>query len=626
MKTVVTTQAEVDWIAMQIRGLHKGRELAIDTETTGLDLYVGDTIRGISLAFEWGSEGLQNYYVPLTHPDSFEADPTPLVRALNDTEAQHIFHNASFDWKALSQIGVRPRFDRYDDTSTLSWLRNENADHGLKENDQLWLGGDAFAEKRGLKAIMDGQRWQDIYATVKPGIRKGKLTLAKGWAKEYAAATTKTWGTLTADDIGTYALRDTEATLALYNKFLLDMNYHGTPPWTAYPRELKWRGLTYRVTETGVRVDLERVAALEATYVTQLAAIEVDFEGINLASTKQLAELLYDTWELPCTRFTETGGRSTDKEALADLEGSHEGIEVILEHRRLSKMVGTYLRPMGTWSDEEGRVHTQLNPIGTVTGRLSSSHPNMQNIPKQATDDTVKSLFIPAPGFELWEYDLHSAELYVGASIANDTDMMAALSEEGRDFHDETADKVFGRHDEPYRTFAKNLNYGVPYGIGARKFATYLAKAKRRAVSERDVRMAQAIIQRHREAWPLTHRAIKTTEVFARENRFLPLHVEGRYRHFWGAGYKVPADYTAWNAAVQGGVAEFMKDHGMAIEPELPNFGARIVLQVHDSWWVEQPPGMGDHVTALMQLVSDDINPFRMRLTWDAKQLGAKHE
>src|SRR5262249_12551272 len=116
-----------------------------------------------------------------------------------------------------------------------------------------------------------------------------------------------------------------------------------------------------------------------------------------------------------------------------------------------------------------------------------SHEPNLQNIPKDSTDDAIKHLYVPTPGMELWEFDLHSAELYVGASVAGDTDMMAALSEPGRDFHTETAMKVFGTIEGNRRTLAKNLNYGIPYGIGPRKFATYLVKGTGQPVTEKHV-------------------------------------------------------------------------------------------------------------------------------------------
>lgn len=603
-------------------------ELAIDTETTGLDLYVGDELRGVSVAYRdpLNREVLRSAYFPLSHPNSPNLTPKQvraLRDALNHTHARHDFHNATFDWKALSQIGVVPRFENYYDSSSIAWMENENNPSGLKPQGQRWLDADANEEQRALKEIMKGIKAKDLYDFVRPGIRKGKLRIAQEWARERAAASKKTWATLTYDDIAEYAAKDTVLTLRLgemQRAGETDEYLGDAPIWPAFDNEHAVRGVVYRMTDAGVLVDMDRVHELAVTYSARIAEIEPEFEGVNLASPDQLADLLFNRWGLEPTHYTKGGKPSTDKDTLAELEGSHPGIDLLLEYRKLTKMLGTYLLPMSTWADSDGRVHSQLNVIGTVTGRLSSSHPNMQNIPKTATDDSVKKLFVPPTGMELFEYDLHSAELYVGASLAHDYEMQRALSEPGRNFHAETADGIFGRHDEPYYTLAKNLNYGIPYGIGPAKFALYLVKGLRKPMSPALIAQSKTIIDGHRRLWPATHRAIRRVTKFAEENDFLPMIVEGRYRHFSGWNVQVPS-YTAWNAAVQGGVAEIMKMLMLAAERPLAELGARMVLQVHDSLWIEQPPGMEAQVLALLQQTLDDLRPVAMRLLIDSKRL-----
>lgn len=598
--------------------------VAIDTETTGLDLYAGDVTRGVSVAYRTsdGDDVVSDYY-PVTHPNTDNVDPAPLVEALRTTRATHIYHNAGFDWTAMEQLGLDPQYVRYYDSNVLAWMQNENNLSKLKVQAERYLGADSGEEQRALKRIMAGYNAPDLYKRIRPGIRKGMTKIGHAWAAERAAASKKTWATLTGDDIAYYAAKDTDLTLRLME---LQRSPHfmdsETLPWLGEQTMLRTQAVVHRMVKRGVKVDLERSQALAREYNARIAEIEAEFAGQidNLNSNPQLARLVYGEWGIEPTHFTDTKQPSVNQEALLEMEGDHPGVSLILEHRGLSKMVGTYLNPMNTWSDDEHRIHSSLNVTGTVTGRFSSSHPNLQNIPKNSTDDTVKKLYIPSEGFELVEYDLHSAELYVGASVCGDMAMQAALSEPGRNFHKETAQGIFGRSDEPYYTLAKNLNYGIPYGIGAKKFALYLVKGLRKPFSRALVSQAQGIIDRHRKLWPVTHKAIRRLTNYADEHDYIPMIVPGRFRHFSGWTQSVPA-YTAFNAVVQGGVAEIMKLWMLESEGPLIEWGARMVLQVHDSLWIEQPPGIEPMVTELLQSTLDGINPVSMRLTIDAKRL-----
>lgn len=628
--SLVVDQETLRHIADDIRSLRPGSAVAIDTEATGLNIFTTDELRGISVAYRdpthpRGSAELRSFYVPISHPHSPNVDPAPLIDALHGTLAHHTFHNASYDWKALSQAGFKPRWGdkAYHDTETMAWLQNENNRSGLKAQGALWFGEDEAAEQKALKAVMKGNPAKHYMEYIRPGIRKGHFKTAREWAKEQAAGSKKTWATLTADDIAVYGAQDTNLTLRL-EEFQRRYDYGETDPWPDLERELRARESIYRMMDAGVMFRRTEAENLRAKYLQQLVVIEDEFD-VNLASPQQLARYLYDDLMLPVSRYTDSGGRSTDKEALEELRELHPAVRRIIEYRELAKMAGTYLGPMLAFGDDNDRIHSSLNITGTVTGRLTSSGPNMQNIPRDATNNEIKALYRAPYGFELIEVDLHSAELFVGASIADDVEMMTALSDPDRDFHTETAVKVFGNAEGQNRTLAKNLNYGIPYGIGAEKFATYLVKGTGRRVSKQHIMVARSIIQRHRAAWPQTHTAIGRLTKFAEAHNYIPLHVPGRYRHFRGPGLHVPA-YTAFNAVVQGGVAELVKDVMIAVEPELEYLGARMVLQVHDSLWIEVPTGNKSAVLRVVQEVTDGINPFKLRLTWDAKTLGRSPE
>lgn len=632
---LVTDRDQLTTILEDIDALPEGAPLAIDTETTGLQVYAGHHLTGISLAYEAGSlPALQSWYVPVAHADSANVPPEGVVElfeALKSTRAEHVYHNGLFDWAAMEQTGLGfepPPLERYFDTQVFAWLWDENTTHTLKGLGAMLYGEDAKAEKEHLKALQKGRPVSAIYKELR-AMDEWKARPAKEAREEshrLKEAGKRTWETFTAADISDYAEKDAELTWRLRDDMVQWMA-KDDDPWPAFGRELRLQGAVQRMVRTGVAIDLERVERLRSSNEARMAEIEPSFQGVNMNSPQQLAKLIYVDWGLPIIRRTETGNASTDKETLEELANSYEGVHdeigLLLEYRKLSKAVGTYYGAMERYADDSGRIHTSFCPTCTVTGRFSSSAPNLQNIPRADTNPEVKKVFVPGDGYELWEYDLASAELRVAASISNETAMMEAMLEEGRDFHNETADGIFGDHELAHRQLAKNLNYGIPYGIGPGKFATYMVKGTGKPVTDREVNAARGIINRHRALYPRLHKSIRLLEKWARKYGWVPLHVEGRYRHFRSAGRMVPY-YQAINSVVQGGVAELMKDVMIDLEGPLAELGARMVLQVHDSLWIEVPPGMEEEVERLIQTVTDEINPFRMPMTWDRKQLGVE--
>lgn len=629
---------EVTRIVNDLRALRPDQAVAIDTETTGTKLYTGDHIRGISLAYALYGGDPMTWYVPISHPDSDNVSALDAGRvglALRETAALPVFHNGpGFDWASLAEVGYTPP-ERYWDTQIVAWLLDENITHSLKGLAAMLWGDDEKEEQNALKELFKGRRSSDIYKELRA--EGWPVVAAKLEAKDQAMASKLDWASITAKHIAQYAKKDAAQTLRLFHWQLEQLRKDSpTNPSEDVWREFEFAAFMHRIVERGVAVDGDTVRANRAANLTRIAEIEPTFEGVNLNSPKQLAKLIYEDWGLPVGVRTKTGAPSTSREALEELEGAHEALDLLIEFRRLSKSVSTYYDAIIANTDGTGRIHAGYCTTCTKTGRLSSRGPNMMNLPREETDADVKKVFRPAPGMELWEYDLKSAELFVGASIADDHDMLASLEEEGRDFHTETAMAVFGSIEGSNRTLAKNMNYGIPYGIGPDKFANYVVKGTGRGVQRCrwheekhrpprpikgcDVCYSARLIDKHRLAWPQTHRSIDRLADFARRNGYLPLHKPGRFRHFRSPGITVPP-YTAFNAAVQGGVAEVMKDVGLAAEAPLARLGTFFVLQVHDSWWTEQPPGAEEAVQGVLQDATDEANPFIARLTWDRKQL-----
>lgn len=630
---------------------HAGRmrmPIAVDTETTGLHTYQDDVLRGVSVAVadrEW--------YLSITHPDSPQMAVQPLLDALNAFPEQVYMHHAVFDIGVLSKAGNYQYPIKLWDTQVGDWLIDENArSHALKDVAAREFGFDAHEEQRHLAALRRGTPQATFYKQLRNGdnsqfVGVGTTKLAREEAKRLSAASKRDWPTFTAEDLAKYASLDARLTYdlgTLQAERIADGYDRGEPYDVGHdvPREMRYQRTLYNMIRTGIRVDTD--AAIHATHVAEqrLAEIHETLGGINLNSPDQLRDLMFGEWRLSTNNRTGTGQLSTDKATLEELEGQHPGITLILEHRQKQKMLSAYLRPLVERQDADGRVHSAFNSARTVTGRLASSDPNLQTIPKESTNALVRSLFIPSDGMELWEFDLSQAELRVAAGYSGDVRLNSAL-DEGRDLHSEVAASIWWENDidafmaaleagditaAKQRGLGKNINYSYQYGVGPRKLAMYLVAGTDRVIDEEVVAEARQILDGYAETFVGLSSFMKRITGLVDARGYIPLHVPGRYRRYRGPGYYDRKTYTSFNAIVQGGVGEFLKDIQMAAEPMVDNYG-RICLQVHDSMVMELDPGSGPVVASRLQEISDQINPFkitgttrRVPMIWDAKTWG----
>jgi DNA polymerase-1 len=622
---LITTNEDYWRLCDRIAGLSADETIAIDTETTGVALWTKDVLRGICIGFRG-----ESFYVPITHPDSWNAPgKAPMRAALEACAALPLFHNAPFDFRSLEAgIGWAPPLQRYRDTMVLSWLEDENRRRGLKYLGERFFGEDAAAEQRHLKELMKAETKAEAYKRFRA---EGNSAADARLHSETGRIPGKTWATFTAEDIADYAAKDAHLTSRVYEFLLAHPEYAAIEP--AVQRQHDVQAAAYRMTRRGIGIDKFRAVSLNLAALNQSAAIAAEFEreygrdpgsdseegGSILRSPKQLGHVIYNVWGLPVSERTDSGKPSTAAAVLESMAGEHPGLDRILEYRRLVKAAQFY-DGLLEHVDQDGRVHPGFNVVGTVTGRWTCSDPNLQQIPKASTNKDAKGLFVARPGYELVSFDLKSAELFVAASLAGDDEMMAALTEEGRSFHKETASGVFGSSDEPFYTLAKNLNYGIPYGIGPKRFASYIAKGRKEKQTPAHYRQAKQAIDGHRLAWPALHQAIRNCTEYADLTGRLPLGWPGRFRHFTSdvMNYPVPG-YQAFNAAVQGGVAMLVNDVLVAVEAPAAELGAEPLLAVHDSLVFECPNGTADSLELAVQSVSDDVNPFKMRLLWDRK-------
>lgn len=619
-----------------------GGALAIDTETTGLDIYIDDVLRGICLSYRLDDDLDTlplSYFIPTTCPDSVNFPAEPIVAAINTHAGLHTYHNAIFDWAALALTCpsfVPPK--RFHDTMVFSWLQDENTTHRLKDLGAIYLGEDARAEQQALKELFKGQNKSDIYRQLR--LRAEWKDRPAAEAKEEAAAlaeaSKKTWDTLTAEDLAPYAAKDAEITLRLTE---LQVGRWGSDA-APLNRELDFQHIIYEMIKTGITVSVDEARRQHQDAEHRLNQI-LDKFNCNINSNKQLAKLLYEEWGLPVLNTTKKGAPSTNRSTLEKHVG-HPGVRDIMEAKRLGTAISNYYRPLSRATGRDGRVHASFSSTTTRTGRLSCSKPNLMNIPRGDTLIGVRDLFVPEDGYELWEHDIVSAELFFQADFCQDENMIRALVN-GEDLHNMTAALVFGPDFTGLqRRFGKNMNYGFPYGIGPVKFSGYMVEGtdevatacphwhavdkwhKPRRCDDCHACKAAEMLQGFREAYPKLVKVMNGLAAIAKRDGKLPLHKEGRYRHFKSPGRLVPY-YTALNAIVQGGVAEFMKDVMLNLHEPLKETGSRLCLQIHDELVTESPIGVGEKIAPLIKEISDQVNPLSIEIRWDSKPWSA-HE
>lgn len=646
-------------LASFVRDALDGDAIGIDTETTGLDVFSGDVLRGVSLSSSREPGGL---YFPVSHPDTewnhYEADVRKAVQAIVDSGCVLCWWHCCFDWAVLAHLGVE-NIERFPfvDGQVFMWLFDENRDLSLKGNGVQFFGVDADAEERAKdewwteqcreqRARISAAKRRYTAAT-KDQAREGTpshkgraISRAKDdpFDIEYDRTDLIVWGAQMdeerwkADDkwarfpatvLGPYAAQDAYLTRALAQHFgLLEPG-----KWlTGYQRELEVQQVLYRMTTRGADCDLETLDAAHEQFTSRMAEIEKQFEGKidNLGSAKQKCAYLYGTLGLEPLTLTEKGKPSASAGALDDYPDVPE-VQLLREYAQCEQGVKMYTEPMRRFlrGGTDGKLHTHFSSTRTVTGRIASSGPNLMNLPRESSlAGVVKSAFHARPGRQIYKFDLASAELRVIASHTRDPRLTAIILE-GRRLHAETSEAIFGTAEEPYYTTAKNINFSIPYEAGAVTLSKYVIKAGLPRAGAID--MAQRYIEGHKAMFPTLHAAKDALTAAAKRLGKIPLHKPGRYRHFRSPGNWDPRYYTALNAITQGGIGEMVKDvmlevEGFGEEP-LPFADTSMVLQVHDELWFEGPDieGLGEDILSYLNRVTARINPFRLPMFWEKK-------
>jgi DNA polymerase-1 len=374
----------------------------------------------------------------------------------------------------------------------------------------------------------------------------------------------------------------------------------------------------------GVRIDAVAFASYLEEVGGQLDALTRDIlalagEDFNIRSSQQLARILFDKLGLKPSGKTEGGALSTSVEALEKLAGKHDIIDKILEFRTLEKLRSTYLEPLPKLADAQGRVHTSFNQLATATGRLSSSGPNLQNIPIRGPQGgRMRACFIAAPDCLLAGADYSQIELRVLAHFSADPALVQAF-EQGVDIHARTAslllDKEPGAVTADERRNAKTVNFGLIYGMGPQKLARELnlSLAEAKGFIERYFAKLSKLKEFYdRTVEDALERGYVTT--LAGRRRLLP-ELNSRNQNL-----AAQARRQAINTVIQGSAADIIKLAMLAVHGDaaLRELGARLVLQVHDELLLEAPQAQaqkaGERLAELMQGVVRLAVPLKVDL------------
>ncbi|MEK9941411.1 MAG: DNA polymerase I, partial [Gammaproteobacteria bacterium] len=425
------------------------------------------------------------------------------------------------------------------------------------------------------------------------------------------------------EQAGPYAAEDADISLRLHDTLYPRLQKESAQQTLFERIEMPLVAVLSKIERTGVRVDCDMLATQSQELSERIQALEVKAHKeaggpFNIASPKQIQEILFDRLELPVLSKTPKGQPSTAESVLAELADQHELPRLILEHRGLSKLRSTYTEKLPTLvNPKTGRVHTSYHQAAVATGRLSSSDPNLQNIPvRTAEGRRIREAFIPEPGYRLIAADYSQIELRIMAHLSADEGLLNAFAK-GEDVHRATASEVFGvALDEvsgDQRRSAKAINFGLIYGMSAFGLARQLGI---------DRGQAQDYINLYFERYPGVRTFMDATRLQVREQKFVET-VFGRRLFLPDIGSsnharRQGAERAAINAPMQGTAADLIKLAMLSVDEWLTQeqCDCRIIMQVHDELVLEASEAevgrIGKQVATLMAEVASLAVPLKV--------------
>lgn len=548
---LVTTPERLTFWMDQCR---QAKIFALDTETTSLVARHAKLV-GVSLSCMAG----QACYIPVGHVEGKQLDMTSVLFALSDLFADRdltmVGHNLKYDLTILETVGLLPQC-RLADTMLMSYVLDAAA--GRHDMDSL--------AKRLLG--VETTSYEDVCGKGAKQIRFDEVAL---------------------ESASHYASEDADITLRLYNQFVDRLNQVPSLQSIYQELELPVMQILREMENHGALLDVDILNAQSVTLGVRLEQLESEAQALagrpfNLASPKQLQEILFDELQLPVLKKTPKGAPSTNEEVLQELALDYPLPKLLIEHRSLSKLKGTYTdRLPGDCDPADGRVHTSFHQAVTSTGRLSSSDPNLQNIPIRTEEGRrIRKAFIAPDGWSVMAADYSQIELRIMAHLSGDKSLVDAFAR-GDDIHRATAAEVFDLEPmfvtDEQRRRAKAINFGLIYGMSAFGLARQLGIERAEAA---------AYIDRYFERYPGVRHYMDSTRAMAHEKGYVET-VFGRRLtlpdiHARQVPVRQAAERAAINAPMQGTAADIIKRAMLRVHQALAtsNLGCHLLLQVHD--------------------------------------------
>lgn len=579
--------------------------VAFDTETDALSS-ANAGLCGVSLAVAAG----EACYIPISHCEkadglAFEAPAdieqiglddviATLKPLLEDPAVLKVAQNAKYDIAVLARHGIQVA--PIDDTMLISYVLEAGLHgHGMDELSELWLGHKPIPFKQVC------------------GTGKGQISFKHVALPEATA----------------YAAEDADVTLRLWEILKPRLAREGLA--TVYETlERPLPAVLAQMENNGVRVDPEALRLLSNEFSLRMATFEARAQELvgrpfNLGSPKQIGDVLFGEMNLKGGKKTATGQWSTDSDVLEGLANEHELPRVLLDWRQLSKLKGTYTENLiAAIAERTGRVHTSYALAATTTGRLSSSDPNLQNIPVRTEEGRkIRKAFVAEPGKLLISADYSQIELRLLAFIGDIPQLKKAF-QEGLDIHAMTASEMFDTPiegmDPMIRRRAKAINFGIVYGISAFGLANQLGIGQGEA---------GAYIKTYFERFPGIQAYMDATKAFVREHGYVTT-IFGRKINIpdiqaKSVGQRQFAERAAINAPIQGAAADVMRRAMVRMPAALTAAGleARMLLQVHDELVFEAPEAEADRacevIKSVMEQAAEPAVALSIPLTVEAR-------
>jgi len=593
-ETLLTQPDLTRWIEK----LNAAKLIAVDTETDSLD-YMSANLVGISFALENGEAA----YLPL-QLDYLDAPKTlekstalsAIKPILENPNIHKIGQNIKFDESIFARHGIELQGVEFD-TMLLSYTLNSTGRHNMDDLAKRYLGRETIA-------------FESIAG-------KGKSQL--------------TFNQIPLEQATEYAAEDADVTMKLQQVLWLKLQEEPTLVELYKTMELPLLHVLSRMERTGVLIDSDALFIQSNEIATRLTALEEQAyelagQPFNLASTKQLQEILFDKLGLPVLQKTPKGAPSTNEEVLEELAYSHELPKILVEHRGLSKLKSTYTDKLPQMvNSQTGRVHTSYHQAVTATGRLSSSDPNLQNIPiRNEEGRRIRQAFIAREGYSIVAADYSQIELRIMAHLSGDQGLINAFSQ-GKDIHRSTAAEIFGVSlddiTSEQRRNAKAINFGLIYGMSA------FGLSRQLGISRPD---AQKYMDLYFQRYPGVQQFMTDIREKAKAQGYVET-LFGRRLYLpdinsSNAMRRKGAERVAINAPMQGTAADIIKRAMIKLDEVIRHDSdIEMIMQVHDELvfevWSEKVAFYSELIKTQMESAADLVVPLIVEVgqgtNWD---------